>query len=93
MNVDGSRRQVAARFVVDADGTVGFDVGEHDATRPVVIDPTLTVSTYLGGSSDEQGMAACFLINALSFLVVIYTLMSLHVKHIPPTGSKPIWFR
>jgi predicted MFS family arabinose efflux permease len=29
-------------------------------------------------------MAACFAINALSFLVVVYTLMSLHVKHIAP---------
>ena len=32
-------------------------------------------------------MAACFALNALSFLVVIYALMSLHVKHIPPTGT------
>ena len=36
--------------------------------------------------SDEQGMAACFALNAVSFLVVISTLMALHVKHIPPTG-------
>jgi MFS family permease len=36
--------------------------------------------------SDAQGMAACFLVNALSFIVVIYTLMSLHVKHIPPAA-------
>ena len=32
-------------------------------------------------------MAACFALNALSFLVVIWALMSLHVKHIPPTGG------
>jgi MFS family permease len=36
------------------------------------------------GFNDAQGMAACFVVNALSFLVVIYTLMSLRVKHIPP---------
>ena len=29
-------------------------------------------------------MNACFALNALSFLVVINTLMSLRVKHIPP---------
>ena len=39
------------------------------------------------GFSDPQGMAACFVLNALSFLVVIWALMSLHVKHIPSTGS------
>jgi predicted MFS family arabinose efflux permease len=32
-------------------------------------------------------MAACFILNALSFFVVIWALMSLHVKHIPTTGS------
>ena len=40
-----------------------------------------------GDSSDPQAMAACFALNALSFLVVIWALMSLHVKHIPPTGD------
>ena len=37
------------------------------------------------GYSDQQGMGACFVLNALSFLVVIYALMSLRVKHIPST--------
>jgi MFS family permease len=40
------------------------------------------------GFSDREGMAACFAVNALSFFVVIYALMSLRVKHIPPTASK-----
>src|SRR5580765_5578196 len=39
------------------------------------------------GFSDAQGMAACFALNALSFLVVIWALMSLNIKHIPPTGG------
>ena len=38
------------------------------------------------GFSDVRAMAACFFLNAVSFLVVIYTLMSLHVKHIPPAS-------
>ncbi len=33
-------------------------------------------------------MAACFALNAVSFLVVIWALMSLHVKHIPTSGSQ-----
>jgi predicted MFS family arabinose efflux permease len=39
------------------------------------------------GYSDPQAMAACFALNALSFLVVIWALMSLHVKHIPSTDA------
>src|ERR1051325_6968770 len=35
------------------------------------------------GFSDADGMAACFALNAASFLIVIWALMSLHVKHIP----------
>src|SRR5437764_3308392 len=35
--------------------------------------------------TDAQGMAACFALNAASFLIVIWALMLLHVKHIPTT--------
>ncbi len=40
------------------------------------------------GYSDPQAMAACFALNAISFLVVIYALMSLRIKHIAPTGGQ-----
>src|SRR4029077_16459473 len=39
------------------------------------------------GYSEPQAMNACFLLNSLSFLVVINTLMMLRVKHIPPAAS------
>jgi MFS family permease len=39
------------------------------------------------GYSDPQAMNACFALNALSFVVVINTLMMLRVKHIPPAKS------
>ena len=34
-------------------GTVGVALDSYDRTRPVVIDPTMVFSTYLGGSSGE----------------------------------------
>ena len=42
------------------------------------------------GYSEPQAMNACFLLNSLSFVVVINTLMALHVKHIPPASSKGV---
>jgi len=39
------------------------------------------------GYSEPQAMNACFLLNSMSFLVVINTLMMLRVKHIPPATS------
>jgi MFS family permease len=48
----------------------------------------LTLSLYKHwGYSEPQAMNACFLLNSLSFLVVIATLMMLRVKHIPPQTS------
>jgi MFS family permease len=39
------------------------------------------------GYNEPQAMNACFLLNSLSFVVVINTLMMLRVKHIPPATS------
>jgi MFS family permease len=39
------------------------------------------------GYNEPQAMNACFLLNSLSFLVVINTLMMLRVKHIPPAKA------
>lgn len=47
---DGSRREVAAAYRLLEDRTVGFELGPYDPTRPLVIDPAITYSTYLGGS-------------------------------------------
>jgi MFS family permease len=54
---------------------------------PLLFGATLVVFAKWG-YSEPQAMNACFALNALSFLVVINTLMMLHVKHIPPAASK-----
>jgi MFS family permease len=56
-----------------------------------VLGPLLFAATLAAGArwgfTDQQAMGMCFALNALSFLVVIYALMSLHLKHIPFTGT------
>jgi MFS family permease len=44
----------------------------------------------LAGLAMMLGIAACFSLNGLSFLIVIFALMSLHVKHIKPAEKKPM---
>lgn len=49
------------------------------------------LATFLKwGYSEPQAMNAAFFLNAMSFFVVIGTLMSLHVKHVPPAHQKPM---
>jgi hypothetical protein len=47
----GARQAVSGNFVLENNGQVGFQVGAYDPSRPLVIDPTLVYSTYLGGPS------------------------------------------
>ena len=53
---DGRRQSVACRYVLRDDRTFGFEIGDdYDRMLAVVIDPVLSYSTYLGGSSDDYG--------------------------------------
>ena len=53
----GERRSVEARYTMDSLGRVGFHVGAYDPTRPLVIDPVLEYSTYLGGQEQDAATA------------------------------------
>ncbi len=54
---NGHRVSVDGRFTLLADHTVGFKVGGYDRGNALVIDPTLSYSTYLGGSTEDAGTA------------------------------------
>ena len=43
-----------------------------------------------GAALTAFGMVACFGLNGVSFLFVIAALLALQVRHIPPSGSKPM---
>jgi hypothetical protein len=67
--VDGVRQAIEGHYLLlSADGQpianpkseirnplVGFQVGAYDSTWPLVIDPALAYSTYLGGSDQDVG--------------------------------------
>ena len=52
--INGQRLPVSIRYDLAADGSVGFVMGDYDAAYPLIIDPTLAYSSYLGGSDFDQ---------------------------------------
>ncbi len=50
-----SRRLVAARYALRDAHTVGVRLGAYDHHAPLVVDPALSYSTYLGGSGADYG--------------------------------------
>ena len=53
--VGGVRHEVAGRYALKESGVVAFDVAEYDHNTPLVIDPVLVYSTFLGGTSQDAG--------------------------------------
>jgi uncharacterized repeat protein (TIGR01451 family) len=52
--LDSREQSVEGHFALRAANRVGFEVGRYDHNRELIIDPTLTYSTYFGGSGSES---------------------------------------
>lgn len=46
-----------ARFILQADDQIGFKLGAYDHSRELVIDPSISYTTYLGGTGEDDGIA------------------------------------
>jgi uncharacterized repeat protein (TIGR01451 family) len=54
-DVQNTRRDVEAKYVINAAGQVTLKLGAYDPSLPLVIDPVLAYSSYLGGSAGDYG--------------------------------------
>jgi Beta-propeller repeat len=52
-DINGQRVNVPAAYNLLGNNQVNFSLGEFDRTQPLVIDPVLAYSTYLGGSGQD----------------------------------------
>src|SRR6266513_2493331 len=55
--VDGVRKDIPGGYVLKGEHQVGYKVAAYDASQPLVIDPVLSYSTYLGGSHEDRDPA------------------------------------
>ncbi|MCL4181698.1 MAG: VCBS repeat-containing protein, partial [Verrucomicrobia bacterium] len=51
------RREVSAAFRLPGDGQVAFSLGDYDPALPLVVDPVIVFSTYLGGTGTDVAKA------------------------------------
>jgi hypothetical protein len=57
-DIDGIRHTIDCHYRVDGKQQVRVEIAHYDATRPLVIDPVLVYSTYLGGGfAQGKGIA------------------------------------
>jgi hypothetical protein len=53
--IGGERVPVKSRYTLKGDGSYGFAVGSYDPRYPLIIDPRLDYSTFLGGAGVDGG--------------------------------------
>jgi hypothetical protein len=55
--LDGARREVASRYQINRRREVTFALAEYDATKPLVIDPTVSLAygAFVGGGGFDTG--------------------------------------
>src|SRR5438445_3007099 len=52
---NGVKQIIEGGYVLRSRNQVGFQVQAYDPSRPLLIDPVLSYSTYMGGSADDFG--------------------------------------
>ncbi len=62
--IDGRRHAVAGSFLVQNHHTVGFALGRYRLAQPLIIDPVLAYSTFLGGTSTGGDSATAIAVDA-----------------------------
>lgn len=85
--IDGARKEVAGRYVLKGENEVGFDLGVYDAARPLVIDPLLVYSTYLGGSGQDKAYDIAVDATGNAYVTGFTTS-----SNFPGTGNPPYTF-
>ncbi|HMH53502.1 MAG TPA: SBBP repeat-containing protein [Candidatus Acidoferrum sp.] len=54
-DINGRRTEISGGYVIQDEDRVGFKVAAYDPTEPLVIDPVLVYSTFLGGVDFDAG--------------------------------------
>ena len=53
--IDNGKQMVPASYRIKGKNQIAFQIANYDRSKPLVIDPTLAFSTFLGGSGMDRG--------------------------------------
>jgi hypothetical protein len=88
--VEDRRQEVPGDYVLRDRKQVGFVVAAYDTGKPLVIDPILSYSSYLGGNNTEQGKGIA--VDSSGNAYVVGTTTSSSAENFPlagPLGGTP----
>jgi hypothetical protein len=52
--IDGVRNVVEGAYIITGKREIGFEIGEYDKSRPLIIDPVISYSSFIGSNLDES---------------------------------------
>jgi hypothetical protein len=94
----GSRVPVRSRYAVADKRRFGFALGPHDASRPLVIDPGIVYSSFIGGSSFDyvsdvavDGEGNAYVAGSIRSAYGAITPGDAFVTKLDPSGSTMIY--
>jgi RHS repeat-associated protein len=80
--IDGERVSVEGGYVLHGRNKVAFQLGSFDSSQPLIIDPVLEYSTYLGGTKTDAAVAV-----AVSATGEAYVVGSTRSSDFPDVGG------
>ena len=87
--INGHRKMVDGEYAL-ANNTVGFKVGAYDRTQPLIIDPTLQVLSFFGGTlNDEASGIAVSAFQASPTVAGVVIIGRSQSPSLPPGVAKP----
>lgn len=51
--VNGIKKQIVSSYIIKENKEVSFQLGDYDTSKPLIIDPMIGYSTYLGGTGSD----------------------------------------
>src|SRR6266536_1006103 len=73
---DRVREEVSGQYTLNSEQEVGFDIAAYDTARPLVIDPVLAYSTFLGGTGEDTGVEIAVSAHGNAFVTGLTTSLN-----------------